>query len=451
MGITSALYSGVTGLNATSQALSVIGNNLANTTTTGYKSARTTFSDLLSSTISAASGSAQVGRGVSVSSVDYIFSQGTFETTSSGLDVAIEGDSFFMISAEGDDTMYYTRDGSFSFDDDGYLVTASGLRVQGKYYGDDGEIMAGDPADIQIESAGLVEAQMSSTITFNTNLDAEEEEIADAFDYTDEDTYNYSSSCTVYDSLGESHLVTVYFVKDDAAANTWNWYYTSEQSDGTIIESDLDGDGDIDVAGSLVFDTDGNLETVYGYVYDAATGTGALEILNQNADDDPTETAMTITIPDWGNDSELNQALAINFDTTQYDSDSQVISVEQDGYASGNLTSVDIDDDGAIVASYSNGTSVKVANLVLAKFTNTDGLLLAGSNMYEASDDVGEIRVGLPGDELGTIYTYSLEQSTVDTGTEFVSMITVQRAFQANSTIITTVDELLEELINLKR
>ena len=152
----------------------------------------------------------------------------------------------------------------------------------------------------------------------------------------------------------------------------------------------------------------------------------------------------------WNNGT-TNTGVDITFDTTQFNSDSVVISQDQNGYAAGNLTGVDIDEEGVVIASYSNGVQTKIASLVLAKFGNRNGLDLAGSNLYRETTASGTPRTGLPGAELGKVFTNSLEQSNVDMGTEFVRMITVQRGFQANSKIITTVDELLGELINLKR
>ena len=434
MGISSALYSGVSGLNTNSQAMSVIGTNLANTNTLGFKGARTVFSDLLSSTINGSGGTSQVGRGVSVSKVDNIFSQGTFEATESGLDVAIEGDGFFLVKEPDNDTVYYSRAGAFRFDENGYLVNPEGFRVQGKPYDANGDIIAGDPTDIQVSDTGLVEANMTTTMSLNTNLDASETEPVAAFDYTDTTTYNYSSSTQVYDTLGEAHLVTLYFRKDDAAGpNTWNWYWTAETDAGVVGQGGAT-DPDL-VAGVITFNNDGTLN---------AGGAGTIG-------DYTAPPALIADGLNWGNGSDPAQQIAVTFDTTQFDSESTVISQDQNGFAAGNLTSVDIDGDGAVIASYSNGEQVKISNLVLGKFNNPNGLELVGSNLFVANDASGVPRVGLPGPELGKVFTNSLEQSNVDMGQEFVRMITVQRGFQANSKIITTVDELLGELINLKR
>ncbi|OQX20193.1 MAG: flagellar basal-body rod protein FlgF [Desulfobulbaceae bacterium A2] len=421
MGITSAMYSGVSGLNTNSQAMSVIGNNLANTNTVGFKGARTLFSDLLSSNVSGSGGVSQVGRGVNVSIVDNVFSQGTFESTTSVTDVAIEGEGFFLVKASDDDTVYYTRAGSFRFDENGYLVNPEGYRVQGKQYDpiENDTLIPGDPSDIMVNNEGLSEAQASATVTFNTNLDASSGLIAAAWDPDDPATYSYSASVEVFDSLGAGHTVSVYWTH--TAANTWAWRWTAQND--AVPPVDVGQLAGAAAAGTITFNPDGSL---------LAGGTGAINVAN------------------WANGSDA-QPLALTFDCTQYSSDSIVISQEQDGWAAGSLTQVAIDDEGNVVATYSNGQKTNIAQLSLAKFKNPNGLSLAGSNLYEATTDSGEPRIGGPGAELGTIYTSSLEQSNVDMGQEFVKMITVQRGFQANSKIISTVDELLGELINLKR
>jgi len=438
MGITSAMYSGVSGLNTNSQAMSVIGNNLANTNTLGFKGSRSVFSDLLSSNVFSSSGGSQVGRGVGLSTIDNVFSQGTFETTTSDTDVAIEGDGFFIVSSLDDDTSYYTRAGAFRFDEDGYLVNPEGLVVQGKQYDEDGELEVGDPTDIQVTNIGLIEANATDEVTFNTNLDAQTDQIDLVANpnivMDDSATYNYSGSSLIYDSLGESHLVTVYWRMTDALTNTWEMGYA--------VDGVGDGAGNaIMFADNLTFDERGQLDTDGDGNFDAVTG----EYLGA---DDPL--ALDIAGMDFANGSEL-QDITINFDCTQFDSESIVIGTTQNGYGAGELTNVSINGDGIVVASYSNGEQVNIAQLVLAKFQNAGGLSLAGSNLYEATTESGTVRIGLPGAELGTIFTNSLEQSNVDMGQEFVKMITTQRGFQANSKIITTVDEMLSELINLKR
>lgn len=424
MGIQSAMYSGVSGLNTNSQALSVIGNNLANTNTLGFKGSRTVFSDLMSSTVYGSGGASQVGRGVGVSTVDNVFSQGTFETTSSSTDVAIEGEGFFLLREATDETTYYSRAGAFRFNEEGYLVNPEGLRVQGKQFDAAGNLVAGDPDDIRVVNTGLIEANATEEITIDTNLDSSSEIPVGgwpgAIVPADTATYNYAASTQIFDSLGEPHVVSMYWRIADPVANTWEWSYE-------IPDAGLQAAG----APGLTFNTDGTLPDTTGDGFsDPVTG--------------------TVAGVDWGNGSDIGN-LTINFNCTQFDSDSQVIGQEQDGYAAGNLTNVGINDEGIVVANYSNGEQVSVGQLVLGKFRNPNGLLLSGANVYTASDESGNPRIGLPGPELGTIFTNSLEQSNVDMGQEFVKMITAQRGFQANSKIISMVDELLGELINLKR
>ncbi len=489
MGISSALYSGVSGLNTNGQAMSVIGNNLANTNTLGFKGSRTIFADLLSGSINGSGGKSQVGRGVGMSKVDQIFSQGTFESTESNLDVAIEGEGFFILKEPGNETSYYSRAGAFRFDENGYLVNPEGLRVQGKSFDQNGLLEAGDATNIQVESSGLVAGNVTSSLQLTTNLDSTEPVISLPFNYNDPDTYNYSSSVQIFDTLGNPQLLSTYFTK--TADNTWSasWSAQADDGSGRIMSGTF--------ATPLSFTSDGVLQnaannpptdTIASILSDSGTSIPAGSTVTFPAIPpaaavvspplpDPSVTiipagttfgaatlpAGTLTTQSDGSvlfqpDGTLNwnngttpTNIDITFDTTQFNSESVVISQNQNGSGAGNLTGVNIDPEGRVIASYSNGIQTKVAQLVLGKFVNAGGLSLAGSNLYTATTASGAARTGLPGPELGNIFTNSLEQSNVDMGAEFVRMITVQRGFQANSKIITTVDDLLGELINLKR
>lgn len=423
MGISSALYSGVSGLNTNSQAMSVIGNNLANTNTVGFKGSRTVFADLLSSSINGSGGVSQVGRGVGMSKVDQVFSQGTFESTESNLDVAIEGEGFFILKEPGDESAYYSRAGAFRFDENGFLINPEGFRVQGKQFDVNGELLPGDASDIQVAGTGLIEGNATSSLTLTTNLDSSEPIIAAAFDLTDDNTFTYSSSAQVFDSLGNPHLLTTYFIK--TASNTWGvrWSAETDAVPPVVLQGALP---------NLTFTSDG--------------------VLTNSVLVPPTDTVASIPAASlaWNNGT-TNTGIDITFETTQFNSESVVISQNQNGFGAGNLTGVEIDPDGIVIASYSNGQQTKIAQLVLGKFVNPNGLRLVGSNLFSETTSSGPARTGLPGPELGKVFTNSLEQSNVDMGAEFVRMITAQRGFQANSKIITTVDELLGELINLKR
>lgn len=545
MGISSALYTGVSGLNSNGQAMTVIGNNLANTNTIAYKGSRTLFSDLLSSSVSGSGGQSQVGRGVGLSRVDNVFSQGTFESTESGTDLAIEGSSFFILSPPGEESVYYSRAGAFSFNKAGYMVNPEGYRVQGIAYDADGDLIGGNPSDIFVNSSGLIAGKATDALTLTTNLDSSADILGSTFDSTDPATYNFSETLPSADTTAN---ITTYYRK--VGANEWDVYHTAARiSDGAVTTAsatpsatiELDSSGAPVLIGTAtpfntfdpgtiswpvaplsstpgavtinatalaqslnannstlefdytnpktfnysasvqIFDSLGNPHLVTNYFrktaentwdayYSAETAGGTIIPVNPNLNPfstitfgskgqpidpgtgfDLTAPSTALTAPiNWENGSEA-VPITITFDTTQFNSDSIVISQDQNGYGAGNFTGVNIDGDGNVIASYSNGEQNKVACVSLARFVNPLGLSMEGSNLFQETSASGAPRVGLPGPELGSVFTNSLEQSNVDMGAEFVKMITIQRGFQANSKIITTVDELLGELINLKR
>jgi flagellar hook protein FlgE len=414
MAISSSLYSGISGLNTNGNAMSVIGNNIANTNTIGFKSSRAVFSDLLSGSVNGSGGASQVGRGTGLSTVDNIFGQGTFESTESNTDLAIEGEGLFVLREPSGNASYYSRAGAFRFDGDGFLVNPEGYRVQGKGFDANGNLSAGDPSDILVNINSALPARMTGDMTLSTNLDANAPVIAAAFDVTDPTTYNYASSTTIFDSLGNTHILSTYFTK--TADNVWDWNVVDENNNTVADSGTLPNS-------TITFDTSGQ-----------QTGGGTATISGLN----------------WGAATSV-QDVDLNFDTTQYANDSQVLSQDQDGYGPGSLMKISIGNDGTVTANYSNGERLKVSRIVLAKFANFGGLVKEGQNMFSATDAAGPPRVGMPGPELGSLFTNALEQSTVDLAAEFVKMITTQRGFQANSRVITTTDEMLGELINLKR
>ena len=428
MGIQSSLYSGVSGLAANGNAMSVIGNNIANSNTIGYKSSRTLFSDLLSSSISGSGGNSQVGRGVGLSVVDNLFSQGTFENTESNTDLAIEGPGFFMVRDPGGTSINYTRAGSFRFNQEGSLINPEGFKVQG-YLLDQSGSPVGDITDIKVETRAFSPANATSQITLSTNLNANAPYLAGGFDPTDPaNTSNYAASIRVFDSLGNTHLVTTYFYKLDPAVNPpgelkWGFRTTV---DGAELNGGVPGALTEVGSGVLTFDDGGAL---------VAT------------DPDPVRTNPLA----WANGANPGQQVTFNMNTTQYSSESVVVSQQQDGYSTGTLVKLDIDADGNVLGNFSNGQPRKLGRIALAKFTNPGGLVKAGNNMFGQSDGSGPPVIGTVGSGVGKIFTNSLEQSNVDLAQEFVKMITTQRGFQANSRIITTTDEMLNELINLKR
>ena len=423
MGLSTALYTAITGLQGTSQAMTVTGNNIANSSTVGFKSSSTLFSDLLSANIASSSGNSQVGRGSQVQTVQTNYSQGGFESTESSSDIAIEGNGFFIISDPFSDATLYTRNGNFSFDEDGFLVSADGYRVQGSTYNDNGILASGNLSDIQVDLVSQIEAEQTENVTLQTNLDSNSDILnSGVFDITaPEDTSNYATTTTVYDTLGTSHLFTCYFTKVND--QIWDWNLTVDGGDLTGGTAGvLENVG----TGTLTFDSNGNLLT-------GGTGNTITSILN------------------WDNGSDQNQLITYTFDTTQFDSDSTVFSQDQDGYSSGEVTDVDIAADGTVSAVYSNGETIAVAMISLATFINPDGLDAVGSSLFSETGESGTPTIGYPGSSQGTLITQALELSNVDLATEFVDLITIQNAYSAASKVITTTNEMLDELVNLIR
>ena len=419
MGLSSALYTAISGLQSNSQAMSVTGNNIANVNTVGFKSGSTVFSDLLSATITSSSGNSEVGRGSQIQTVQTNFSQGGFEETESATDLAIEGSGFFIVSEPASGAMYYTRNGSFSFDDQGFLVTADGYRVQGSLYDASGQLASGSLSDIQVDVVAQIPAKQTSEVTLQTNLDSNSG-IAGPFDISDpEGTSNYSTTTTIYDSLGTAHQATCYFTK--TADQNWDYNIAVDSADLTAgATTGLTVIG----AGSLTFQADGNLTAA------ATATTGALA---------------------WTNGADAAQTITYNFETTQFDSDSTVFSQDQDGHTAGEVTSVDIAADGTVSAVYSNGETVSAGMIALATFVNPGGLSSAGGSLFTETAESGTPTLGYPGESQGTLITQSLELSNVDLAAEFVDLISIQNGYTANSRVITTTDEMLQELLNLKR
>ncbi|MFP4429379.1 MAG: flagellar hook protein FlgE, partial [Desulfovermiculus sp.] len=434
MGVDTALYSGVSGLNANSNAMNVIGNNLSNSQTTGFKAERSLFSDMLASEVASAGGSSQIGRGVGLSTVDRKFSQGSFKDTGINTDMGIDGDGFFMVSDPDQEGTKYTRDGSFRFDDEGNLVNASGYRVQGYDIDEDGNV-GGQLNDIHTDLSGSIEPSATTEAKFATNLNQDAELVnGGAFDIDDPNaSSNFSASVNVYDSLGASHQATIYFTKMDPTTDENKWEYNlvlpAEEIDDGSDELEILGQGKAE------FDADGKLT-------DLTADTGS--------DSDVTDGvgSMTTKTIEWANDSNDSKIL-INFNLSQYSGESSLVSKSQNGFASGTLEDVSVDKDGIITGAYSNGQSRDLAQVGLAKFANPNGLLQDGNNLFTETQASGLASVGPPGSGAGTIRSNSLEQSNVDIAEQFSDMIVTQRAYQANSRTITTSDEMLQEVINL--
>lgn len=429
-----SLFTGISGLNANGTSLSVISDNIANMNTIGFKSSRVSFGDVLSQTLGGVSGSSQIGRGVMVGSINPIMTQGSFETTSNGLDLAIDGNGFFMVNNNG--TTAYTRAGQFSLDKNGNIINPDGMMLQG-YMADATGTISGSLSNL---SFGAVQStpQITQNVTLGVNLDATETVPTAAFtldgngDGVNDDpaNFNKSTTITIYDSQGGAHDVTAYFVK--TADNAWDVHYVNvDPADPALLVD----------AGTqaLTFGTDGSLTddnsaTAINFNFGAAVTTPQPVTFNLG-------TGTGETPAGTGLDG-----------TTQFASDFAVSKLSQDGYSSGSLQNVVIDDSGVMTGIFTNGQSRTIGQIALAKFAAPEGLAKLGRNLYGESFGSGQPIVSAAGTGgLGRVLSNSLELSNVDLAAEFVNMITSQRSFQANSRVITTSDELLQELVNLKR
>ena len=407
-----SLFAGISGLSANSTAMTVIGDNIANVNTTAFKSNKSSFANILSQSLGG-SGTDGIGRGVEFWGVSPSWSQGSIENTSNSTDMAINGKGFFMVEDDAGSN-YYTRAGEFSFNKDGYLVNPDGLFVQGYTVSSvaaDGTVTLGSIQNINVPGQSTTPPQATTTSTLDINLDA-----GAAVNDT------YSSTQTIYDSLGNSISLTLTFTK--TAANAWTASVSVPA--GTAATVGITNP-------NFTFDGAGNL----------------------NAGTDP---SITLTnLANGGSDIAINWDLfdaagVTNGDLTQYAADSTTNFNTQDGYAAGNLRGVSVDERGFVTGAYSNGQLTPLYQVVLADFPSYFGLSKMGKNLYAESRASGQAMPGVPlSGSLGSISSSAIEMSNVDLAQEFVKMITTQRAFQANSRVITTSDEILQELISLKR
>ena len=424
---------GLSGLNANAVYLSVIGNNLANINTIGFKASAVTFMDLVSQTVGGSSANPmQVGLGVVTGSISPVFSQGAIENTREATNVAIQGGGFFVV--RGENTTSYTRAGNFSFDSSGTLVSPDGYRVQGwTELGADGRIVTtGAPGDITVPPGVLRPPTATTSFFTKTNLSSAAA-VADTF----------TASLDLYDSLGAKHLTTVTYTK--TAAGAWDFEITV---DGGEVSGGTAGTPSVLAAGSLAFDADGVLTTVTATAPAAGGGT-----LPGDADMD-----VTFTTPTWTNGAAAN---ALTWDLTDandvsaltgFDTESATLSLDQNGAAAGTINDITILADGRIQASVGSGDSVDVGQIALASFNNPKGLVKQGGNRFGETQAAGIPNVGVAGTGgRGSLFGSALEQSNVDIAQEFTQMILAQRGYQANSKTITVSDELLVDTLALKR
>jgi flagellar hook protein FlgE len=426
MSIFTSLYTGWSGLDAHGEAISVVGDDIANASTIGFKESRAQFSDVIGGT--AANGQ-KMGNGVRMSGTETLFGQGSLQNTGRSLDLAISGNGFFVVHGNhgGQSGDYYSRDGRFSLDKSGTVINSEGLALQGYAIDATGK-MSTTQADLKI--GGESPASPTTSATMGVNLDSASVTPAAFSAANPAGTSNYSTSTTVYDSLGASHRVDVYFRNQGGG----NWEYHAMVDGGELTGGTAGVPTEI-AGGTLNYNTNGALNSV-------TPGASSASFLNATA----------------------NQAITFNFGdpiaaggtglagSTQFSEPSSVKSSTQDGYAAGNLTDVAIGDDGTITGKFSNGQSRPVARLALATFAAEEGLQRAGGQLFAATPKSGAALVDAAGvGNRGAISSGALEESNVDLSAELVTLIAYQRAFSANSKTIQTADEMLQEINTLKR
>ncbi|WP_380181652.1 flagellar hook protein FlgE [Kalamiella sp. sgz302252] len=401
-----AFSQAVSGLNAASSNLDVIGNNIANSATVGFKSATVSFADMFADS--------KVGLGVKVAAVTQDFNDGTTTSTSRGLDVAISQSGFFRM-ADTSGAVYYTRNGQFTLDENRNIVNANGLQLTGyPATGTPPTVQTGaNPVALSVPTTAMP-AKSTSTAALVANLNSTDSvPTTTPLDINDTSSYNSKASMTTYDSLGNEHNLNLYFTK--TADNTW----TVNVKDGSAADPTAD-------VGSfnMTFDTSGQL---------TSTATQAVTLAGLNG-----SAATNFTLSMAGSQQQ-------NTGTSTFGNPTQ------DGYKPGELTSYQINNDGTVVGNYSNEKTQTLGQIALANFANPEGLKSEGNNVWSATASSGQALVGLAGTgNLGTLTAGALESSNVDLSKELVNMIVAQRNYQSNAQTIKTQDQILNTLVNLR-
>lgn len=401
-----AFSQAVSGLNAASTNLDVIGNNIANSATSGFKSGSVAFADMFAGS--------KAGLGVKVAAITQDFSDGTTTNTGRGLDVALSGNGFFRLT-DSNGSVYYSRNGQFKLDENRNLVNMQGMSVTGyPVTGTPPTIQTGgNPTGINIPNT-LMAAKTTTSATMQINLNSTDATPSVAtFDPTNPDSYNKKYPVTGYDSQGNAHDINVYFVKS-ATANTWNVYTQDSSVAGSAVSA----------AHTMTFDPNGNL--IGGDTLNITTG-----VING---------ATPATF-----DLSFAKSMQQNTGTTS------IVDITQNGYKPGDLVSYTINNDGTVVGNYSNEQKQLLGQIVLANFANAEGLESKGDNVWEATNASGVALLGTAGTgNFGSMTKGALESSNVDLSKELVNMIVAQRNYQSNAQTIKTQDQILNTLVNLR-
>lgn len=420
-----AFDTAISGINAASADLNVISNNIANASTVGYKTSRAEFADVFATSLLGAGGNA-IGKGVSLSAVTQEFGQGNISFTDNALDLAISGGGFFQLSVDG--ALQYTRAGNFKVDREGFVVSNSGSRLQGFQVNAVGDV-TGQLGDIQIDTS-LLDPNPTGLVDLTSNLDSREVQPTvpfggpfDAFALPptspDPSSFNATTSTTVYDGLGNPHVLSLYFVKT-ATPNQWE------------VHSLVDG---VTTSGpdTLTFQSNGQFDPLTLPVEVNITGWQPLNSAGAGTGADPQDITVSLS------------------DTTQFGTPFAVSSVVQDGFAAGQLRGLEIDSTGIAFARFTNGESRALAQIALANFNNPNGLQPIGDTNWVETFASGPSNVGAPGTSgLGVIQSAALEESNVEITAQLVDLIIAQRNFQANAQVIQAEDAVTQTVINLR-
>lgn len=410
---------GLSGLRAAQTDLSVTGNNIANASTVGFKHSRAEFSDMYAAA-TMSTGANRPGMGVRTEQISQQHTQGGFDYTDRALDLAIDGEGFFVMKNGA--MTEYTRAGYFDLDKEGFVINNAGKRLQGYAPGQD------NLSDMKVD-LGLLQQKATTKVDLSVNLDSRVESVAAdvAFDSQNPATYSYSAPVEIVDSAGQTHLLRQYFVKNEApadpaaAGNTWTIHFA------------LNGDP-LDIQHNLVFDVEGDLAEGAEFELNLANLPAGIGV---NADGKP---------PVYNNQVVMNFAGMI-----QYGAQSAVQSIRQDGYMAGQLTGLSVDKKGNLLGRYSNGEIMSLGQVAVATFVNPQGLQPIGSTAWAETLDSGPAATNPAGvGRSGNVLGGALEQSTVDLAEQLVQMIIGQRNYQANAKTIQTQDTIAQTIINLR-
>lgn len=442
MSLFTSLSIGASGLGVSSTNLAVVGDNISNINTIGYKGSRATFIDFLPQRVQGIKG--KLGTGAATDGIQTLFGQGTLEASSNPLDMAITGNGFFMVREQGS-IPYYTRNGGFYLSSDGYILNNKGMRLQG-YQATNGDLGA-TLGDIQVQTQTL-SATATTEISVNSVLSAEVEpaDTLSSVNFSDgatsapyvtlEDAANqadFTTSISIYDSLGVRHDVTVLMERTDTA--TWKWYAIGDASEVDLGGTAAGGEGEAFLysSGTMEFDGDGNLTTNTSTDTTGWTFTGAsAQALSFNFGRDASGAELD------GGSTRMNGI------------ESSVTSIAQDGRATGTLTDLAVSSDGTIRGSYTNGESLIMGQVLVANFDGLHGLERVGNTLFRANAEAGAPAIGVAGTGgRGGITGSALEKSNVNLEEQFVTMITAQRTYQANARVVSAANEALQTLVQL--